>query len=33
MARFLVDESLPTLLAEELAKAGHKAVHAYDVGL
>jgi predicted nuclease of predicted toxin-antitoxin system len=33
MARFLVDESLPTLLAEELAKAGHEAVHVYDVGL
>ena len=33
MARFLVDESLPTLLAEELVRAGYEAVHAYDVGL
>jgi len=33
MARFFVDESLPTLLAEELVKGGHEAVHAYEAGL
>jgi predicted nuclease of predicted toxin-antitoxin system len=33
MARFFVDESLPTLLAEELVKGGHEAVHAHEAGL
>jgi predicted nuclease of predicted toxin-antitoxin system len=33
MARFFVDESLPTLLAEELVKVGHEAVHAHEAGL
>lgn len=33
MARFLVDESLPERVREELNAIGHEAVHAYDVGL
>jgi len=33
MARFLVDESLPPLLAEELRNAGHEAEHVASLGL
>lgn len=33
MARFLVDESLPYVLAESLSNSGHEATHAYDAGL
>lgn len=33
MARFLIDESLPSLLTSELVKEGHEAAHVYDVGL
>ncbi|MBI2913533.1 MAG: DUF5615 family PIN-like protein [Chloroflexi bacterium] len=33
MARFLVDESLPKALAEQLAQSGHDAIHVADLGL
>ncbi|HVV38677.1 MAG TPA: DUF5615 family PIN-like protein [Acidimicrobiales bacterium] len=31
--KFLVDESVSPLLAEQLGAAGHEAAHVYDVGL
>ena len=33
MARFLVDESLPESVRDELNAIGHEAVHVFDVGL
>ena len=33
MARFLIDESLPLTLADELKKAGHEADHVTSVGM
>jgi predicted nuclease of predicted toxin-antitoxin system len=33
MARFLVDESLPERIRDELAAIGHEALHVFDLGL